>query len=361
MVHSVSVRTIFPGGQLVGVLALAATLSSCAPRYYAGIPLTRGAISPEIQQLAQRARLGDKQAQFELGMRYEQGVDVPQDRRRAIELYKSAAQASTGMTWVYLPGVGRGTLGRVIPVRSGQRGEGLKIAKDRLDAIERQSELMPLQAPDKSISGFGEGPRGRVPDVVLVDRCERSLSLSREARHQCHAASTKEGLVVDTVMAQQALDASCSTDASKDRRVASVVISPKDSEMIEIVEQLSNAPSKTIQIYDVAKLFGVELINVDYSGYGKKYTSEPTREGYKIELFVLPNQEFRLTVTRLHDQVIADWRTRLARMGWTAETPILHPFMMDSFRKDGKQIRLEHNSTSVTSITVFGLNASRSE
>jgi hypothetical protein len=73
------------------------------------------------------------------------------------------------------------------------------------------------------------------------------------------------------------------------------------------------------------------------------------------------DEEFRLTTTRLDNQSIDDWRDRLAERGWEAEAPIRHPFQMDSFRGNGRQIRLEYDSVGASSITVFGLNTLRGE
>lgn len=135
----------------------------------------------------------------------------------------------------------------------------------------------------------------------------------------------------------------------------------KDSTMLEILDQLAAAPAGSLDTSDVASSFGVELTQADQNGNGEKYFNKTPADGFHLEVFVLPDQEFRLMITRLDNEAIADWRAQLAEKGWRAEAPILHPFTMDSFRKDGKQIRLEHNSASVSSITVFGLNASRGE
>lgn len=141
-----------------------------------------------------------------------------------------------------------------------------------------------------------------------------------------------------------------------DDLTASSSIAQTDRAMFEIVDQLAEAPVKSLQVSDVETLLGIKLTNTHQTGLGEKFAGEATADGAKVELFVLPAQEFRLMITRLHDQQIGRWRTGLTERGWIADPPILHPFVMDSFRKGEKQIRLEHNSTEVFSITVFGLN-----
>jgi hypothetical protein len=195
------------------------------------------------------------------------------------------------------------------------------------------------------------------PDVVMP------VAMTREASGPSRAAS-REGMVrlARTVIAAPTLGASCGMGTSgQDGRITFLPIAGRDSAMIEIVDQLSNVPAGSLQISDVARSFGVELVRVDQSGIGEKYANGATPGGFQLEVFVLPDDEFRLSITHLDNQAIADWRAQLPERGWSAEAPILHPFLMDSFQKDGKQIRLEHNSAAVSSITVFGLNASGGE
>ena len=110
--------------------------SGCATNSYAGIPLAAGAGDPELQQLAARARAGDKHAQFDLGMRFEEGRGVTVDLGRAARLYRLAANSSGGPLWVYLPAVG-GSPGTVIPADLGPRRRGLAEAALRLQALNR--------------------------------------------------------------------------------------------------------------------------------------------------------------------------------------------------------------------------------
>lgn len=111
-------------------------LASCAaPSSYMGISLYSGGADVVLQQQAQRAMSGDKQAQLDLGIRFEEGLGVERDLSKAKKLYYQAASDSGGTIWVYTPPVGNGTKGRVIPILSGPKNPGLPDAKDRLNAI----------------------------------------------------------------------------------------------------------------------------------------------------------------------------------------------------------------------------------
>lgn len=120
--------------------ALAAcTLSGCSPATsFEGISFTSKRVAPELRALATRAAGGDKRAQLELGIRYEEGRGVAPDWRRAERLYRMAATSSGGTTMIYVPPVTRGGSGRVMPVSSGPRISGLQEARERLERLRRR-------------------------------------------------------------------------------------------------------------------------------------------------------------------------------------------------------------------------------
>jgi hypothetical protein len=115
-----------------GIALSLVAATACATHDYMGISLTPGQAPPELQHLALRAQAGDKQAQLDLGIRFEEGVEVPQNRERAMHLYRQAATESGGTRWVYSPPVGDGLPGRVIPIGPGVKQPGLAEAKCRL-------------------------------------------------------------------------------------------------------------------------------------------------------------------------------------------------------------------------------------
>lgn len=137
-------------GLLAGLLLACASLGGCATGSYAGIPLKAGAADPELQALARRAQAGDKHAQLELGIRYEEGRGVPVGLSQAEGLYRLAATAGERRQHVYVPPVGVHGQGRVISIDGGRRS-GLASAAARLQAlISRSSCSWKCQTNPKS-------------------------------------------------------------------------------------------------------------------------------------------------------------------------------------------------------------------
>jgi len=118
------------------LLATALLLTACANRSYMGIPLAESAGDPVLRTLAQRAAAGDKRAQLDLGIRYEEGRGVPANLARAESLYRLAASDEPRKKWIYTPPVGNGTSGRVIAVDRPVPGPGLFEAQQRLQQLE---------------------------------------------------------------------------------------------------------------------------------------------------------------------------------------------------------------------------------
>lgn len=112
------------------------TLPACASHSYMGISLAAGQVEPEIQQLANRARAGDKHAQLELGIRFEEGRGVERDIAKARDMYRLAASDSGGPEWVYVPPTIKGQRGKVVRVDRGPRLQGLDEARWRLEGLE---------------------------------------------------------------------------------------------------------------------------------------------------------------------------------------------------------------------------------
>lgn len=129
-------------GATVALLLFCAplVLGGCAAnaRSYAGIPFAAGSADAGLQSLALRARAGDKHAQLELGIRFEEGRGVPVRRTLARRLYRLAARDSGGMVWTHSPSV-RGVPGTPIQVDLGPRQAGLAEARRRLERLDRES------------------------------------------------------------------------------------------------------------------------------------------------------------------------------------------------------------------------------
>jgi len=120
-------------------LALALALAGCgAPSSFQGISLAAGTASTEVQALARRAVAGDKWAQLQLGIRFEEGNGVAVNWDRAARLYRMAAATTGGTIMVYVPPVTPGRSGRVMPLSSGPRMTGLPQARERLEALRKR-------------------------------------------------------------------------------------------------------------------------------------------------------------------------------------------------------------------------------
>lgn len=110
-------------------------LSTCASSNYFGIPFGVGQADPELQRLASRARVGNKRAQLELGIMFEEGRGVARDVGKAKSLYRQAASDSGGKIWVYAPSLRDGTGGKVVPIDRPPHTAGLPEARIRLERL----------------------------------------------------------------------------------------------------------------------------------------------------------------------------------------------------------------------------------
>ena len=115
------------------ILIAMLTVSACSGRY---LGIDRTHLDPSARTWYDRAQAGDKQAQYELGLRFARGDGVPRDCERARKLFRQAATNSGGTLWVYSPPVTKGGQGRVIPVDRGPVQPGLPAAQQALE-IER--------------------------------------------------------------------------------------------------------------------------------------------------------------------------------------------------------------------------------
>jgi len=129
--RSVMSRTTF----VVGVALLSA---ACANQSYMGISLVPGRASAELQDLARRAQSGNKQAQLDLGIRYEEGIGINRDLNVARRLYTAAAHSTKHAIFIYLPPVRAGGSGTVLPTMVSPPDQGLAAARERLVNIAGQ-------------------------------------------------------------------------------------------------------------------------------------------------------------------------------------------------------------------------------
>ena len=88
---------------------------------------------------------------------------------------------------------------------------------------------------------------------------------------------------------------------------------------------------------------------------GSKYSTGVSAE-LQLDLYILPGGEMSIEIRRPRGQLISAWRSGLMERGWLPGSTITHPFVMDTYLRDGRQVRLEHDSLNVLNILVFGLN-----
>lgn len=170
--HGVERRSL--RGLVAALVLLCAplVLSACASSSYMGIPFASGAADAELQTLARRAQAGDKQAQLELGIRYEEGRGVPVDLARAERLYRMAASDSGGTTYVYSPPLRTGDPARVIRVDQRPSATGLAEARNRLWALAPpraggSGSLFPGSSPPRALKpGAGRSNSEMAPMAI---------------------------------------------------------------------------------------------------------------------------------------------------------------------------------------------------
>jgi hypothetical protein len=129
----------FSTGLAVRLLLGAALLigaSGCASNSYMGISYAPGAADASLQALARQAQAGDKQAQFELGIKLEQGSVGSSQVSNAIKLYRAASTKRGGTQTVLVPGNGGSS---VTLVNTGPVIEAFQPAKFQLQNLQTLS------------------------------------------------------------------------------------------------------------------------------------------------------------------------------------------------------------------------------
>ena len=102
---------------------------------FMGLDFNSKGLSLEIRNLARHAQAGDKQAQLELGILFEEGRGIARDLQKAKTLYLMAATPNSGQIWIYSPSGGGAGRGRVMQIDGGKQQPGLPEAKVRLEAL----------------------------------------------------------------------------------------------------------------------------------------------------------------------------------------------------------------------------------
>jgi hypothetical protein len=113
------------------LLTCALLLGGCARTSYMGIPLGARGAGDELARIAERARDGDRQAQYELGVRFRDGLGVPKDVAAARALFRLAAQPRGGTRVVSNPVTASTSV-----VYLGPEQQGLEEARQALLALD---------------------------------------------------------------------------------------------------------------------------------------------------------------------------------------------------------------------------------
>lgn len=153
------------------LFAGAAMLAGCASSSYMGVPLTPGAASADLQSLARRARAGDKRAQLELGIIFEEGRGIAADVDRARSLYRMASTDDGGTRMMHAPAIGGRGRPMATPIDRGTKVAGLDEARARLNALDRPG--------NEAHSSSGSAERsvyGRIRYIGRSDVCATQLA-----------------------------------------------------------------------------------------------------------------------------------------------------------------------------------------
>lgn len=180
------------GAALAAAFVCVLALQSCGANSYAGIPLESGAADPELQDLARRARAGDKHAQLELGIRFEEGRGVRRDLDQARRSYREASRSAGGTRLAYIPANGRNSRSMTVPISSGRLTRGLPEAAQRLARLEARG-ASPESSQRQRADAQADGVDAAFRDLVLLDhffaRC--SVSPARQPARAERFAATR--------------------------------------------------------------------------------------------------------------------------------------------------------------------------
>lgn len=148
-------------------------------REYFGIELNYSGPPTEVQQLAQLAATGDKQAQLQLGVHFEEGEGVEQSYRTARELYSLAAEPIGGVIYVYRASITEDDAVSIATIDLGPRVSGLSEAARRISELDRRTLTSP------GISDRQVPFEGRVESIVgLISFVEEQEDSPECARFQ---------------------------------------------------------------------------------------------------------------------------------------------------------------------------------
>jgi hypothetical protein len=114
---------------------------------------------------------------------------------------------------------------------------------------------------------------------------------------------------------------------------------------------LLNVSDKPLSREEVAKSLNVALA-VLRNSYGVTYTGDNRLEGWRAEFFTVADRfvlsvSFQGFANNTGDVGVDRIGAELVARGWTRVRPITHPFLLEAFTKDCRQVRIQHDLTNV--------------
>jgi hypothetical protein len=157
------------------IQTLVLSITACSGTSYMGIPLQPDS---ELSALAREAKAGEKNAQYQLGMRFENGDQIPSNQEKARKLYFLAATPTGGSQITYVP-----TNNGVKPqlINRGPLVAGIAAAREKLvqrnewsgDRTQDISQLGSSSARDftvpDAVDAHNRPPRKVAVDIILDD------------------------------------------------------------------------------------------------------------------------------------------------------------------------------------------------
>jgi len=123
--------------RLIILISLVLSLQACASLLREHTACNQNHADTNIQSLMNAACSGDRYAQYQLGVAFDEGDGVETDPALAATYYRLAAAVNTGKSYIYVPGAGK-VPGYVTPIDNGQAHPGDARAKYRLALLYKE-------------------------------------------------------------------------------------------------------------------------------------------------------------------------------------------------------------------------------
>lgn len=135
----------------------------------------------------------------------------------------------------------------------------------------------------------------------------------------------------------------------------------REDALVTALMLLLSVTGRPLSKEEVAGSLNVELTVLRNLGAdGITYAGDNSVDGWHAEFFTRANRfnvsvSFRGLATNTGAVSIDRIRTELVARGWTRGTPITHPFMLDTFAKRCRNVRVEHDGERTLQIELFNV------